>query len=99
MLEIIALIFLTRQIADIAQDKGLPRGRWKLYTVLAWFFAEFLGFFLAIMFFGNENLIGIFLTGIMAAIGSYLLIKTYLQKLPDAHDDDIANIGNSTGAN
>ncbi len=43
MLEIIALIFLTKEIGKIAAGKGLKPGVWKLYTVLAWIAGEFVG--------------------------------------------------------
>ena len=45
MLEIIALVFLTRHIGTLAYQKGLKPGRWKLYLVLAWFVTEIIGFF------------------------------------------------------
>jgi hypothetical protein len=35
MLEIIALVFLTRKIGDLAERKGLKKGWWKFYTVIA----------------------------------------------------------------
>ena len=42
MLEIVALIFLTRKIGSLAERKGLKVGTWKFYTILAWFGAEFI---------------------------------------------------------
>ncbi|RYD74797.1 MAG: hypothetical protein EOP53_17605 [Sphingobacteriales bacterium] len=98
MLEIIALIFLTKNIGEKATRKGLPPGRWKLYTVLAWFGAEVLGFILGAMLFGNENLIGLMLFAMVCAVGGYLLIKYNIDKYPDnpdSLDDDINRIGNN----
>ena len=43
MLEILALIYLTRSIGQLALNKGLKPGTWKLYTVLAWFAGEITG--------------------------------------------------------
>jgi hypothetical protein len=57
MLEIIALIFLTKQIGRIATDKGLKPGTWKLYTVLAWIAGEFVGAIIGVLFFGVNNLL------------------------------------------
>lgn len=43
MLEIIALIYLTRYVGDIAKSKGRPSGRFKLMTVLLWIGGEVTG--------------------------------------------------------
>ncbi len=82
MLEIIILIFLTKKIGSIALSKGLPQARWKLYTVLSWVGAEFLGVFIGVLIFGPDNLVSCFIVAIAAALGSYFIIKNYLQKQP-----------------
>lgn len=93
MLEIIALIFLTRNIGNIAIQKGLKPGTWKLYTVLAWFGAEILGIFIGFAIMGQENIIGAILIGLAAAITSYFIIKSTLEKKPDMLEDDINELG------
>ena len=94
MLEIIALIFITREIGKIAAAKGLKPLKWKIYTVLAWIIFEIWGFIIALMFFDKENLFSIMMVGLMFAFTSYLLIKTRLSKVPnDKFDDDIENLG------
>jgi hypothetical protein len=93
MLEIIALIFLCKKTGQTAASKGLPPGRWKMYTVLAWFSAEILGFFLGGMLFGTGNLFGHFLFALVCAVGGYLVVKAILDKIPDDIDDDINRIG------
>ncbi|MBK7433081.1 MAG: hypothetical protein IPI66_03700 [Chitinophagaceae bacterium] len=93
MLEIIALIFLTRQIGTIAMRKGLKPGTWKLYTVLSWFAGEIVGLFVGFMLFGSDNLISILLVAIGGALGGYFILKSTLDKKPDAIDDDINSIG------
>lgn len=94
MLEIIALIFITRDIGKIAAAKGLKPGTWKIYTVLAWIIFEIWGFMIALMFFDKENLFSIMMVGLMFALTSYLLIKARLNKIPDNRfDDDIENLG------
>ena len=40
MLEIIALVYLTRRVGDIARAKGRKAGWFKLMTVLLWFGCE-----------------------------------------------------------
>jgi len=94
MLEIIALIFLTKNIGALAQKKGLKPGTWKLYTVLCWFGAEIIGAILFYMILGEESFYIAILLGMACAVGSYFILKAYLNKRPDAMDeDDINKIG------
>ena len=95
MLEIIALIFLTKQMGIIAFDKGLKPGLWKLYTVLAWLAGEFAGVIIGLMIFSVDNLISIELVGITGAITGYFIIKSILSKKPDNMQDDIDQIGHN----
>ncbi len=95
MLEIIALIFLCRKIGNLAERKGLKPGQWKLFTVLAWIAAEFLGVVIGLILFGfnKENLLGLMLFAVACAFGGYLFVKAILDKRPDKMEDDIDNIG------
>ena len=93
MLEIIALIFLTKNIGAIALKKGLKPGTWKLYTVLSWFAGEIIGVFAGLMIFGEDNLVSILLFALGGALGGYFILKAALDKKPDAMDDDINRIG------
>ena len=94
MLEIIALIFITREIGKIAASKGLKPLTWKIYTVLAWIIFEIWGFMVALIFFDKDNLFSIMMVGLMFAITSYFWIKARLNKIPDNRlDDDINKMG------
>lgn len=93
MLEIIALIFLAKQIGSIAATKGLKPGLWKLYFVLAWIAGEFVGAIIGIMIFGTGNIISIELVAVAGAVTGYVIIKANLAKKPDLLDDDINQIG------
>jgi hypothetical protein len=94
MLEIIALIFLTRQIGRIAHDKGLKSSTWKLYTVLAWFAGEIAGAVIGLMIFGPNNLFSVLLVALAGAITGYYILKLNLDKRQDITlDDDINQIG------
>ncbi|HOZ51810.1 MAG TPA: hypothetical protein PLU17_08135 [Chitinophagaceae bacterium] len=95
MLEIIALIFLTRKIGDLAITKGLKPGTWKLYTVLAWFTGEILGIMIGFAIFGQEKMIMAVLVGIPCAIGGYHIVKSTLDKKPDIYNEDINQIGDN----
>jgi hypothetical protein len=95
MLELVILYFLTKEIRQIANRKGVKVFRWQFYTVVAWFFAELLGIIVALNFFTKDNLVSLFLVGLAFAITSYFLIKARLNNLPDRDglDDDIDHIG------
>ena len=94
MLEIIALIFLTRQIGRIAHDKGLKSSTWKLYTVLAWFAGEIVAAVIGLMIFGPNNLFSVLLVALAGAITGYYILKLNLDKRQDITlDDDINLIG------
>jgi len=94
MLEIIALIFLTREIGRLAEKKGLKPITWKIYTVIGWLFSETIGILVGVMMFGMNNLVSVVLVGILFAITSYFIIKAQLNKLPNRNiDDDINNLG------
>jgi len=94
MLEIIALIFITREIGKLAQSKGLKPLTWKIYTVISWIITEIVGLIVGVMLFGKDNLFSVVLVGLTFAITSYFIIKAQLNKLPDHRfDDDINNLG------
>jgi hypothetical protein len=95
MLEVIALIFLTREIGRLADKKGLRPPTWKLYTVLAWIAGEFVGAVIGVLIFGAENLFSVILVAIAGAITGYVLIKANLSKRPDVIDD-VDQIGNNS---
>lgn len=89
MLEIIALIFLTKDIGKIAYSKGLKPGPWKIYTVLAWIAGEIVGFIIGVLIFEINNFVSIMLMGLAGAVTGYFALKANLSKRPDALEDDI----------
>lgn len=95
MLEIIILIFLTREIGRLAHSKGLKPGTWKIYTVVGWITLEIIGVIAGVIIFGKDNLFPIGMLGLAFGITSYFIIKAQLNKLPDYFDDDIDNIGHN----
>ena len=86
MLEIIALIFLTRSIGNLAERKGLKKGWWKFYAVIAWFGAEFLGAVVGMLILRTEDIVPLLLLAWAFAIGSYFVLKAYLTGKPDIVD-------------
>jgi hypothetical protein len=93
MLEIIALIFLTKKIGNLAIQKGLRPGTWKLYTVLAWFGSEIVGIIIGLTIFGQGSLVPAVVLGLACAVTSAFVLKANLNKRPDNIDDDINTIG------
>ena len=94
MIEIIILYFLTKSIGVTATNKGLPAGRWKFLTVIAWLGFEMAGLILGIAFFGTENIYSLMAFGLVCAFGGYLTVKYVLAKKPDNKmNEDIDNIG------
>lgn len=97
MIEIIALIILTRQIGALATRKGLRPGRWQLYTVLSWLAGEFAGAIIGVMIFGTDNLLSVLLVALAGAITGFIILKRNLSKRPDILEDDINQIGTPQG--
>jgi len=93
MLEIIVLIFVCKKMGNLAVHKGLKPFTWKLYTVLAWIVAEITGVLIGLQLFGQNNLIGIMMLGLVSAFGGYLYVKYILDSKPDSYDEDINRIG------
>ncbi len=55
MLEIIAIIMLSRKNGNLAASKGLKSSTWVWYTVLAWVGFELAGALIGILLFGQEK--------------------------------------------
>ena len=92
MIDLIVLIFLTREIGKVAFRKGLKPLTWRIYNVVGWLLFETFGIIAGFGIFDKSNLISINLMGFAFAITSYFLIKARLDKLPDV-DDEIDNFG------
>ena len=94
MIEIIVLVFLALKIGRLAIVKGEPAGRWRLRLVLFWIAAEFVGAFIGLAIFGQDNLFSCMLVAFAFAISAYFIINNHLSKMPDVlSEDDIDNIG------
>ena len=93
MLEIIAIIFLSKKNGSLAERKGLKSATWILYTVLAWVGFEIAGAIIGVLLFGQEYLIGAYLLAVISAVLGYFFVRSLLQKKPDIDNDDINRIG------
>jgi hypothetical protein len=94
MLEIIALIFITKGIGKLALQKGLKPRTWKIYTVAGWFAAEIIGIAVGVVILNSRDLVALSLLGWIFAVGGFLIVRSVLQKKPDPTvEDDINRIG------
>jgi len=93
VLEIIILVYLTREIGRLATRKGLKPIAWKIYLIVGWFFLELIGVVLGVFMFGTKNVISVMLVGLAAAVTSYFLIKARLNSFPDSFEEEVSNIG------
>ncbi len=93
MVEIIALIFLTRRIGRMAIRKGLKPLTWKAYTILSWLLCEITGIVIAICLFGQNDLFGIVSIALVCAFGGFLIVRAILERKPDYIENDIDKIG------
>ncbi len=93
MLEILALIWLSRDIGRLAESKGLKKSTWIIYLIGGWIVTEIIGCIVGYMIFGPNNLVSVALVGIAFAFTSYFGLRTILQKFPDHWQDDIDNFG------
>jgi hypothetical protein len=93
MLEILAIIMLSKKNGQLATQKGLKSGTWILYSVLCWIGFELVGAMIGILAFGRENIVLAYLLALASAVLSYFFIRAVLNKKPDVMDDDINRIG------
>lgn len=92
-MDIIILIFLAIKIGRIAELKGLSSLRWRTWFVISWITGEIIGGSIGMMIFGLDNTVSWALVGLAGAFTAYVIIKNYLDRLPDKYGDDIENIG------
>jgi hypothetical protein len=85
MIEIIALIFLTRSMGARAVEKGYKALPWKVATVLSWIGFEILGLMFGQMVFPQQDEIPVLwvISGLVFAFGGYLFTRWRLENMPD----------------
>lgn len=91
-MDIVALIFLTRDIGNRARRKGLSVLRWRWMLVLLWISLELIGLYIGASISGN--LLSASLMGFVAGLGAYFLMRRRLEVFPDTPPDDfLENLG------
>ncbi len=79
MLEIIAIIFLSRNIGSMAFEKGHSAGMYKFLTVLFWIVFELIGAVIGTIVLGEG--IGVYVFALLAAGLGYLIIYLIVSNL------------------
>lgn len=86
MLEIIALIFLTKKIGAICEDKGRKAGWYKALTVLLWFGCEVAGAFIGVITVGGGVIVYVYaLIGAVVGAGISFVIAKNLKPIGEAN--------------
>jgi hypothetical protein len=82
MLEIIALIFISRHMAEMAQDKGYSYGLYRFLTFLFWLGFEFIGAIFGTVLLGGGQPV-VYLIALLSAGLGYLILYLVVSNLPD----------------
>ena len=91
MLDIIALIFIAKSFNRLALQKGLKPLPWKVYLIVSWFVAEFIGLGFGLFVLNSRDIIGLQLLAWVFAVGSFLIIRSILLNKPDQISDEDVN--------
>jgi hypothetical protein len=82
MIEIIALIFISRHIAEMASDKGYSYGLYRFLPFLFWLSFEFIGAIIGVILLGNGQP-AVYLFALLSAGIGYLILYLVVSNLPD----------------
>jgi hypothetical protein len=93
MIEIVVLYFLTRNIGTLAIQKGEKPLTWKILTIVAWFAGEIVGSIIAMLLLQQTEIFPIILIALGCAASGYFIVRSMLNRKPDALTDDIDQIG------
>ncbi len=94
MLEIIAAVFLGREIKKIVEAKGLKATRYIVIMIALWVGLEFTGAIIGTLMFGDGGMVYLFaiLGAIVGAYLSYTIAKNAPEATPDSEILDSEDI-------
>lgn len=86
MLEILAIVFLGKKIAELAEEKGENPKKWKGIMIGSWFGAEILGIVIFAFTAGinDTTVFPAVMVGIACGLVSYFVVRNMLSAKPDA---------------
>ena len=91
MLEILGLIYFTRQIGPIADRKGVNATGWKVMAVLAWLITEITVAVLLTL--NGVEQMALFFLGPLSGLLCYFIVRQILSSKPDKDDELLAEFG------
>ena len=83
MIEIIAIYLTSKNIAEIAEEKGYSKGLWRLLSILAWIIFEFIGAGIGLIILGEEGGLLLYLFALIGALLGILLVRKTLENRPN----------------
>ncbi len=89
MLDILILIFLCIRIRKIVEAKGYSKASWTFRTVVIWILFEMIG--MTISFLLQKDMLIVILSGLLCAVGGYLIVQNQALKLPDQKKNGASN--------
>jgi hypothetical protein len=90
MLDILILIFLCIRIRKIVEAKGYNKVSWTVRTVVVWIVFEMIGMTISLLL--QKDILIVLLSGILCAIGGYLIIQNLALRLPDQKNSSSGNL-------
>jgi hypothetical protein len=86
MLEILAIVFLGKKIAELAEEKGESPKKWKGIMIGSWFGAEILGIVIFAFTAGinDGTIFPAAMVGIVCGLASYFVVRSILSAKLDA---------------
>jgi len=92
MLEILAIIFFSKKIRTIAEEKNIPAKKWIIRLIVVWFSIEFAIAVAGVVLFGEESILIIGLLALGMGVLSGFVTLNELKK-QETLDDEIEYLG------
>lgn len=91
MLEIFAIMYFSKQIRKVAEEKGIKPGKWVAATIISWFAVEIIVFVLAFAFFGvdEDGILIVMIPALLLAAASAFIILEMLKKQEPVNQNTI----------
>jgi hypothetical protein len=83
MIEIIAIYITSKNIAEIAKEKGYSPGLWRFLAIITWVFFEFVFVFIGTILFGENSLLLIYFFALLGAFLGYYIILRRIDAKPN----------------
>lgn len=87
MIELIAIYLTSKNMAEIAQEKGYSKGLWRLIAILAWIIFEFIGTVVGLIVFGEGGFM-FYITAIIGAFLGVFVVRKILDGKPNINMDE-----------